>query len=323
MAFPNTTITDIVATTLAHRSKRIADNVTASNALLARLSKKGKIRTISGGRTIYEPILFAENGNGGWYSGYDTLSVTAQDVISGAEFGWKQYAVPVVISGLEELENDGPEQVLSLIEGRMQAAEATMKNDICTGLYSDGTGSGGKIITGLDAAVPQDPTTGTYGGIDRSSASNTFWRSQLHDYSSTPTATTVQAGMNTLWALCVRGADQPDLIMSGSTIWATYLASLQVLQRFTSPQTADLGFPSIKFMNADVVLDTSTGVDAQDMYFLNTDYLHFRPHSKRNMVPLDPKRRYAVNQDAAVQILAWAGNLTCSGSKFQGRLKGD
>lgn len=323
MAFPNTTITDIVATTLAYRSKKIADNVTASNALLTRLNKRGKVKPIGGGRTIYEPILFAENGNGGWYSGYDTLAVTAQDVISGAEFAWKQYAVPVVISGLEELENDGEEAVLSLIEGRMQAAEATMANDICSGLYSDGTGSGGKVITGLDAAVPQDPTTGTYGGIDRSNSANTFWRSQLHDPSSTPTASTVQAAMNTLWALCVRGVDAPDLIMAGSTIWATYMASLQAIQRFTSPAEADLGFPSIKYMNADVVLDTTTGVDAQDMYFLNTNYLHFRPHKKRNMVPLDPKRRYAVNQDAAVQILAWAGNLTCSGAKFQGRGKFD
>jgi hypothetical protein len=38
------------------------------------------------------------------------------------------------------------------------------------------------------------------------------------------------------------------------------------------------------------------------------------------MVPLNPNRRYAVNQDAEVSILAWAGNLTSSGPQFQGRL---
>jgi hypothetical protein len=76
-------------------------------------------------------------------------------------------------------------------------------------------------------------------------------------------------------------------------------------------------------MDADVVLDTVTGVDAQDMYFLNTTYLHWRPHSARNMVPLDPSKRSPHNQDAVVQILAFMGNLTCSGAKFQGRLKGD
>ena len=54
-------------------------------------------------------------------------------------------------------------------------------------------------------------------------------------------------------------------------------------------------------------------------FFLNTDYIHYRPHASRNMVPLSPNRRYATNQDAEVQILAWAGNLTTSGAQFQGR----
>lgn len=35
------------------------------------------------------------------------------------------------------------------------------------------------------------------------------------------------------------------------------------------------------------------------------------------MVALDPKR-YAVNQDAFARIIAWAGNMTVSGRKFQG-----
>jgi hypothetical protein len=38
------------------------------------------------------------------------------------------------------------------------------------------------------------------------------------------------------------------------------------------------------------------------------------------MVPLSPNKRYAINQDAEVQILAWAGALTMSGRQFQGRL---
>jgi uncharacterized protein with WD repeat len=53
---------------------------------------------------------------------------------------------------------------------------------------------------------------------------------------------------------------------------------------------------------------------------LNTNYIHYRPHSARNFVSLSPNKRYSINQDAEVQILAWAGALTMSGSQFQGRL---
>jgi hypothetical protein len=56
------------------------------------------------------------------------------------------------------------------------------------------------------------------------------------------------------------------------------------------------------------------------MFMLNTKFIFLRPHSARDMVPLNPNKRYAVNQDAEVSILAWAGNLTCSGAQFQGRL---
>ena len=38
------------------------------------------------------------------------------------------------------------------------------------------------------------------------------------------------------------------------------------------------------------------------------------------MVPLAPNRRYSINQDAEVQILAFAGNMTCGGAQYQGRL---
>lgn len=322
MASPN--LSEIATTTIESRSKKIQDNATKNNAVLMRLSQKGKIRTFSGGTKIYEEISYADNTNAQWYSGYDTLAVGAQDVLTAAEFAIKQLAVAITISGLEELQNAGSEQQIDLLEARIANGEGTMSNMVSQGIYSDGTGSSSKIITGLDAAVPQAPTTGTYGGINRATASNAFWRSQLHDYSSTPTVSTIQAGMNTLWALCVRGSDRPDLILSGGTIWATYLGSLQLLQRFTGTETANLGFPSVKFMDADVVLDGGVGgyATATDMYFLNTNYIHYRPHAARNMRAIG-KKRQSINQDATVEIIGWAGNLTSSGSRFQGRLKGD
>ena len=323
MAFPS--LTDIVATTIQNRSKQIADNVTFNNALSAKLNQRGNVKTFSGGNTIMRELSFAQNGNGGWYSGYDLLPVAAQDVISAAEYAIKQLACPVVMSGLEQLQNAGREQMIDLLEGRISVAESTMANLLSGGLYADGTGSGGKELTGLNAAVPANPVTGTYGGIDR--ATWAFWRSALTNRASlaTPgpfTPANIQEAMNTSWAKLVRGADRPDLVIFDNVLWKIYLASLQAQQRFVQAETGKLGFPSIKYMDADVVLDGGIGgfCPPSTGFFLNTKYLFLRPHSSRNMVPLSPNRRYAINQDAEVQILAWAGNLTTSGSQFQGRM---
>jgi len=281
MAFANANISDIIATTIESRTRKIADNVTSNNALLSRLKTKGKIKTFSGGQKILQELSFAENSNAGWYSGYDLLPVGASDVISAAEYEIKQAAVPVIISGLEQL---------------------------------------------LEAAVPVDPSNDTYGGIDSSTYS--FWRNATSDPGAV-TSATIQGFMNGLWAELVRGADRPDLIPCDADFWEMYVASLQSQQRFSNTNDGDAGFTSVKYMEADVVLDGgiytgavtgATGAPAGTAFFLNTDYIHYRPHRDRNMVSLSPNRRYATNQDAEVQILAWAGNMTCSGRQFQGRL---
>lgn len=319
MAFPN--ISDIMATTIENRSRKVADNVTKNNALLMKMKGKGKIKPFTGGTKILQELSFAENSNAGFYSGYDILPVGTSDVLSAAEYNIKQAAVPVVISGLEMLQNAGKEAMIDLMEGRMSVAESTLANLLCGSLYSDGTGATGKEIDGLNAAVPLDPTSGVYGGIDR--ATWTFWRNAASDQTAADglDPTKIQGYWNALWASLVRGMERPDLIMVDSTVWAAYQASLQAQQRFTSPEVGNLGFPTLKFMDADVCLDGGIGgfCPAGTAFFLNTDYMHYRPHSKRNMVPLSPNRRYATNQDAEVQILAWAGNLTSSGTQFQGR----
>lgn len=59
MAFPN--LSEIVTTTLRNRSGVLADNYTRNNALIRRLSTRGRIKTWTGGRTIVEELAYADN----------------------------------------------------------------------------------------------------------------------------------------------------------------------------------------------------------------------------------------------------------------------
>lgn len=328
MAFPTST-TDVIVGAIESRRRKIADNVTKNNALLTHLKEKGRVLPISGGNTILEELSFAQNGNASYYSGYDLLPVAAQDVISAAQYSLKQAAVPVTISGLEKLQNDGKEKILDLMDARLGVAEATLANIITQGCYSDGTIFNGKAIVGLDAAVEATVTSSqssTYGGISRTTFP--FWRSQCTSTTADiSTSAKCQAVMNALWATTIRGSDRPDFGIMDNNFWADFMASLQNIQRFTDAKKADLGFQTIQYMNADVYLDGGIGGFAGDassthgtFYLLNSKYLKFRPHKDRNFVPLSPDRRYAVNQDAEVAILAWAGALTVSGAQFNGRV---
>jgi hypothetical protein len=131
------------------------------------------------------------------------------------------------------------------------------------------------------------------------------------------------------------------LILADNSVWSAYYRSLVAIQRLTASDSdvGKAGFSSLKFMDADVVMDGgyqgSTldgnnfgasgaavvgGAPSASAFFVNTEYLYLRPHSQMNMDVIDPASRSSVNQDAMVKIIGWAGNVCVSNMFLQGRL---
>jgi len=341
MAYANSSITDIIATTIQNRSGKLADNVANNNALLRKLKQKGNVRPFSGGNVILEEIMYIDSSsiNANSYSGYEALNIGVNSPISAAQFSITQYAAAVTMSGLEMLQNASKEQIIDLMEGRVKVTEAQLMNRIDYDMYQNGTGNGGKNLTGLAAAIADDPTTGTYGGISR--VSWNFWRNQYYrgvtDGGAAVSAANIVQYLTTLCLRCVRGNNSPDLLVGSANYYGFYVNALQAIQRVSNSEgsaTAGAGFPSLKFYGggiaADVVfgggvngaVDTSGntgGEPTSHFYALNTDYIFFRPHSDRNFVPIGGERQ-SVNQDAIVKLIGWAGNMTSSGPQFSGVL---
>lgn len=319
---PSTTMTEIVTTTLRNRTGMLADNVTKNNALLARLKRKGNVKTVSGGRTIVQELEYAENGTFMRYSGYEALNISPSDVFTGAEFNYAQAAVAVSISGLEQIQNSGEEAIIDLLASRIKNASKTLTNNIAVDCYSDGTANGGRQIGGLQLLVPAT-NTNTVGGINAGTYS--FWQniaySSVTNGGAAATSANIQRYMNSVFVQLVRGTDKPDLIVADNNYWRLYLESLQAILRVTEGSNPDAGFPSVKYMTSDVVLDGGFGGGAptNSMYFLNTDYIFLRPHVDRFFAPLGDDR-YAVNQDAMVKLVGFAGNMTVSNRRLQGYL---
>jgi len=309
MASPN--LSEIVTTTLRNRSKTLSDNVSNHNALLRRLRENGNQTSVTG-RDIVRELEYADNGTVQFYSGYETLDVSPSDVLSAAVFDYKQLAGNVTISGLEQVKNSGTEAIINLLEARINVLEKSLMNSLSTSLYSDGTGTSGKEVGGLQLIVA-DAGTGTVGGIN--SSTFTFWQNaQTTATSSAFSVANVQTDMNTIYLSLVRGADSPDLVMAGTNAYTAFLGSLQAIQRITSDDLANSGFTSLQYLNSDVVFDSACNTNR--MYFLNTDYLRLEVAASRDFVPGEAKM--SVNQDAMVTPMFWSGNLTCSNRALQG-----
>jgi hypothetical protein len=314
MAAPNSTYSEALTASIDAYRDKLADNVLQNNVLLLYIKNNGGADPAPGGVKLLENLIYSENGTFQWYSGYENLSVEASDVLTSANFDWKQANANVTMSGLEEAQNDGPSRMHNLIKARIQTAEATMQNNIGEALYFSNTENGGKSIGGLQHLVADLPTSGTVGGIDRQA--QTWWRNQFYDFSTegvTASATTITHAMNLMWMRTERGTERPDLIVAGETYFSYYEESLQAQQRFMDTSKAVGGFNGYKYKSAGVFYDPNCS--ATRMYLLNTKFIHFRPYKDRNFVTL--KDKVAVNQDATVTPLYWMGNMTVSNAARQ------
>jgi len=320
MPIPNSTFTEILSTTLHKYQRSFTDNITNRNALLDKIRKNGNMRVINdGGATIQRQLSYAENSTFQYYSGYETLNVSPSDTLTSANYEWKQAAVNITISGREKAVNSGASKIIDLMTGRTQTAIATMSNNISVGLYSDGTGSGGKQIGGLQLIVADDPSSGVVGGIDGST--QTWWRNVVYsaatDGGTAATSANIISYMNATYDSVYLNGDAPDLIIADSNYFGLYREALQSIQRITTAEVGSSGFRTLDFMGIPVVLDKN--VPSNHMYFLNTKDLYFDMMAGRDFAVGEMKE--SVNQDAFVMPILFMGNMTCANRRNQALLK--
>jgi hypothetical protein len=317
--FTGSTFTELVSTTFRKHRKSVTDNLSNRNALLKYIMKRGNKRMEDGGLSIVEPLDYAANGTYQRYSDWDVLDISASEVISAAEYQWKQIAVNVVASGRELRINSGESQIIKLAAARIKNAIRTFNNNFSSDLYSDGTTA--NQINGLQAIIPDAVTVGTVGGIN--AATFSFWQPQQSDASDlsvTVSATTFENGlMLPLWLKLDRGPDdQPDLIVMDSVYYAFFEASQTSLKRYNDTSKGDAGFVTLKYKNADVLYDGNSGIPTSHAYFINTNYMKLCVHQNADMEVMDDMR--PVNQDGSVTPILWMGNLVCSNRKLQGNI---
>jgi len=316
MASPNSTFTELVSTTFRKHRKEIKDNVSNRNALVKYIMMKGNYNSEDGGLTIATPLDYQENATYQRYSDWDTLDISASDVISSAEYQWRQIAINVVASGRELRINSGESRIINLAKARIKNALRTFNNNFSTDVYSDGTAT--NQINGLQALVA-DLGTGTVGGIN--STTYPFWKNQI--FNATTESVTVSAStiendvMLPLWLGLDRGPDdQPDLIVMDNNYYQFFEASQVSIKRYMDANKADGGMVSLKYKGADVMFDGNSGIPANRIYMINTEYLGLCVHKDADLEIMDEQR--PINQDGVVTPILWMGNLTCSNRNQQG-----
>lgn len=318
---PNSNFPVLVATTIKNYRPTLADNITGHNALLWELKEKGFVREDDGGTSIVEPLMYGRNTTVKSYDGYDTLDNTPQTGITAAEFNWKQIGGSVTISGKEEFQNGGTKtRIINLLKAKIKQLEDSMKLEVSRMLQGDGTGNGGKDITGLAALVEDGAAWSTVGGID--SNTDTWWRNQWIG----GTATFASVGLNrmrTMFNSVSRQSVRPRLIMTSQYLFEEYEKLLVPNQRYLDLRMGDAGFQNLTFKECPIIFDDDMpfedlATDEHQMVFLTTEYLNLVIGKGRNFV-VTPFQT-PDNQDAKVSHILLYAQMTVSNRGRQGRL---
>ena len=271
----------------------------------------------AGGRVFDFTLEYAENTTFRSYSETETLDTTRIDVFDAARYEWKISAGTVVWSDLEELRAQADSGKIDLIASKLENGKQSHITNMNRQLLGDGTGNGGKDMSGIKQVISSTPTLGTVGSISR--VNFAFWRNKQTAGTQTASAfDNLRAAMRSIYNQCSRGGmiDAPTAGLTTRTVFEGYESLLVANERFTVEDKNNNGQgafanASLKFKGASLFYDED--LDTDNLYFYNPKFLkliYLKGAWMKMKERIEPS-----NQLIAVQRLFTVANLATNNSR--------
>jgi hypothetical protein len=254
-----------------------------SNAFVAWAMATNRVEYEDGGWEITNPLTVGRNPNVGTYEYYQPLPVNQTNEFTTVRYGWSRFAGTVIISEQEEDENKGRAQIFKLMKAKMEVLEESIKEQFSAYLYAAG---GGTDPLGLASLIPDDPTTGSLGGLSR--AAEPQWRTSSYDFNAGGIdSTNIEEALDdVLMDLTVKG-ERPDVMLCGRNLYRIYRAAvrdkvtIQLGESNSGKKMMDLGFKGVSHQAVPMLYDEDCPVNK--IYFINSKYLRLHILKHVNM----------------------------------------
>lgn len=305
------TLEEAVVASLFQQSDDIADQVMKHHPVLAALKEKGKIKKFSGGYEIRKPIMYNATAQGGFYSHFDAFDLDGVEDATALQFEIRQAYEPVGISGRDRRANRDAEALLDHVDMKVEAAIARLRNTISDAVRGDGTTP--LSFDGIGKMVSSSPSSGTYGGYDRST--NTWARNATYSVSGGFSVANIQQELTAALMSVTRGEDMPDTGILGSTAWKYLHNSLTAIQRIREKGSAGFKGRGLEYDGCMMYHDGGYGggvVGATTARLLNTNYITLDLVRGADFKPVAPEMDRPTDQDAFFTVILVEGNLCCS-----------
>ena len=197
---------------------------------------------------------------GDYIQGGTPYSTTKPNDVTTAQLDIATLNAQVYWDWTEKLRNRGPEKIFNLIDERMEELGKAMNRTRSAALYGTatadvfGTTQLDTSLVGLQTAVPDTATSGTYANITRDSTASTDF---FKNYTSNIGGAITKAALSTAIRACSVGGYSPNLVVCGEEVFG-YLHSLAATGNWLrqNAEATDLGFPDNIELNGAAIVHT-------------------------------------------------------------------
>lgn len=304
-AYASGTLDTVIHSMLDRSRKKLIFAAMKSNALVAWAFASKRVETETGAN-ITNPLTIGRNPNVTSYQYFQPLPVAQTNEFTTIAYGWSRVAGSVIISDQEEDENEGDTAIFKLLKAKMQVLETSIEEKFSSYLYATGTGAD---PNGLGNLIPDDPTTGSLGGINR--ATNLQWRTSAYQFTGGLDASNIEEAFDdVLMDLTLKGK-KPSVIIIGRNLVRIYRQAARDRMMFALSDTKngermfDLGFGGTSHNGIPMIFDEDCGVNRA--YFINDEFL--RLHILKGVNMRAKKLSSPWNMDATGSRTVWQGQF--------------
>jgi hypothetical protein len=285
------------------------ENQTFSNSPVLKLMLDSNSIKLKGGETIKEQVYLNATALGGAYDGFQVLETDPQDPYQEPTWQFANYHEPIMLGGLEQVQNQGKDKIFDLMTSLKDIALSAMRDKIATHLFDDGglDTTGGTMFTGLEAAIDDTTNHGTYAGLSRTTYAN--WCAKYYANGGVARAYTYKLINRSLSGTQFNNRTANTGVV-GLAGFSKFKELLQGQQRYNdNKKLASMGFTAMLFEERDLVADEYCPAGTFYWLSLNPEDLYFAILSDRNFHLREFIKIH--NQDAAIAYILTSLQLVC------------
>lgn len=298
------TLNEIIHSMLDKSRKKLIMASIKSNAFMAWAFANDRVEFEDGGANITNPLTVGRNPNVTSMQYYDPVPIAQTDEWTTIRYGWSRVVGSLIMADQEQDENQGDGAIFKIIEKKMEVLEESIKETFSRYLYGSGAGTD---PNGLAACIPDDPTTGTFGGISR--VTETQWRTSAYQFSGGLDSTNIEEALDDVLLDLKLKDEKPDLFLFGRNPYRLYRQAIRDKVVISIADTKkgkamyDLGFAGFTHDGITCLYDENCGVNR--IYAINSKYLRLHMLKGVNMRVKELVAPWTV--DAIGRRIVWQG----------------